>query len=136
MLAFRIYPLLTCRHFHLVVDKTRSPLGFSQQQSDREVEVTFNSPKATVAARATEGKFVEKANWIERLYYREEDRRGESSIDDCYQPGYFEVSVSPEQEAEFAVVTAASENNQRSQRNLRRHRQHDCMMLKACLNGS
>jgi predicted glycogen debranching enzyme len=116
--AFRIYPLLTCRHFHLVVDKTRSPLGFSQQQSGREVEVTFNSPKATVAARATEGEFIEKANWIERLYYREEERRGESSTDDCYQPGYFEVSVSPEQEAEFAVVTAASENNREAKESL------------------
>jgi predicted glycogen debranching enzyme len=116
--AFRIYPLLTCRHFHLVVDKTRSQLGFSQQQSDREVEVAFNSPKATVAARATEGEFIEKANWIERLYYREEDRRGESSIDDCYQPGYFEVSVSPEQETEFAVVTAASENNREARESL------------------
>jgi predicted glycogen debranching enzyme len=116
--AFRIYPLLTCRHFHLVVDKMRSPLGFSQQQSSREVEVAFNHPKATVAARATAGEFIEKANWIERLYYREEDRRGESSTDDCYQPGYFEVSVSPEQETEFAVVTAASENNREAKESL------------------
>ena len=110
--AFRIYPLLTCRHFHLVAHKTRSLLSFSQQQNGSEVEVTFNHPKATVAARATAGEFIEKANWIERLYYREEDKRGESSIDDYYQPGYFEFSVSPEQEAEFAVVTAASENKQ------------------------
>ncbi len=108
---FRVHPLLTCRHFHLVVDKTRSPLGLSQQHSGREVAVTFNRPKATVAARATEGVFVETKNWIERLYYREEDKRGESSIDDCYQPGYFEIAVSPEQKAEFAIVTAASESS-------------------------
>jgi predicted glycogen debranching enzyme len=116
--AFRIYPLLTCRHFHLVVDKTRSPLSFTQQQSGREVEVAFNHPKATVASRATAGEFIEKPNWIEHLYYREEDKRGESSTDDCYQPGYFEVSVSPEQEAEFAVVAAASENSREAQENL------------------
>ena len=115
---FRIYPLLTCRHFHLVVDKTRSPLSFSQMQSGREVEVAFNSPKATVASQATAGEFIEKTNWIERLYYREEDRRGESSTDDCYQPGYFEVAVSPNQKAEFAVVAAASENSREARENL------------------
>jgi predicted glycogen debranching enzyme len=115
---FRIYPLLTCRHFHLVVDRTRSPLDLSQQQNGGEVGVTFNSPKATVVARATEGVFIEKKNWIDRLYYREEDRRGESSIDDCYQPGYFEISVSPNQKAEFAIITAANENNREAKETL------------------
>lgn len=115
---FRIHPLLTCRHFHLVVDKTRNPLDFTQQQNNRKLEITFNRPKATVTARATEGVFVEKKNWIEHLYYREEGRRGESSIDDCYQPGYFEVSVSPGQKAEFAIVTAASESSREAKETL------------------
>jgi predicted glycogen debranching enzyme len=115
---FKIYPLLGCRHFHSIVDRMRNPLDFSQQQNGREVEVTFNNPKATVAARATEGEFVEKTNWIERLYYREESKRGESSTDDCYQPGYFEIPVSPKQKKEFAIITAASESNQESKENL------------------
>jgi len=113
-IKFRIYPLLNCRHFHLVIDRTRNPLDFSQQQNSREVEVTFNSPKATIAARTTEGEFIGKPNWIERLYYREEDRRGESSTDDCYQPGYFEIPISPKQKKEFAIITAANESNQES----------------------
>ena len=100
-------------------------MDFSQQQNGREVEVTFNTPKATVTARATEGEFIEKTNWIERLYYREEDRRGESSTDDCYQPGYFEISVPSKQEREFAIVTAASESSQECQGNLGSHRHHD-----------
>jgi predicted glycogen debranching enzyme len=96
----------------------RNPLDFSQQQNGREVEITFNNPKATVATRATEGEFVEKTNWIERLYYREESKRGESSTDDCYQPGYFKIPVSPKQKKEFAIITAASENNQEFKENL------------------
>ena len=108
----RVYPLLTCRHFHSVVDRRKNPLDFSQQQNDREVEVTFKAPKATVTVRSTMGGFNEKATWIERLYYWEEASRGESSTDDCYQPGYFEVLVPHKREKDFAVVTAASEDSQ------------------------
>jgi predicted glycogen debranching enzyme len=108
----RVYPLLTCRHFHSVIDRWKNPLNFSQQQNGGEIEVDFNTPKATVIVRSTTGEFTEKATWIERLYYREEVRRGESSTDDCYQPGYFEVLVPHKRERDFAVVAAASENSQ------------------------
>jgi predicted glycogen debranching enzyme len=108
----RVYPLLTCRHFHSVIDRWKNPLNFSQQQNGGEVEVGFNAPKATVTVRSTTGEFTEKATWIERLYYREEASRGESSSDDCYQPGYFEVLVPHKRERDFAVVAAASENSQ------------------------
>ncbi len=108
----RVCPLLTCRHFHSIVDRWKNPLSFSQKQNGGEVEVAFNIPKVTVAARATTGEFNEKATWIERLYYREEASRGESSTDDCYQPGYFEVLVPAKREEKFAIVTAASEKSQ------------------------
>jgi predicted glycogen debranching enzyme len=108
----RVYPLLTCRHFHSVVDRWKNPLDFSQQQNGGEVEVSFNTPKATVTVRSTTGEFNKKATWIERLYYREEASRGESSTDDCYQPGYFEVLVPHKRKKDFAIVTAASENSQ------------------------
>jgi len=107
----RVYPLLTCRHFHSVVDRAKNPLNFRQKQN-REVEVIFNTPKVAVTVRSTTGEFNEKATWIERLYYREEASRGESSRDDCYQPGHFEVLVPHKRERDFAVVTAASENSQ------------------------
>ena len=107
----RVYPFLTCRHFHTIVDRKRNPLSFSQKQNDGEVEVTFKAPKATVAVRATTGEFNKQAEWIDSLYYREEASRGESSTDDCHQPGYFEVLVPHKREKEFAIVTAASENS-------------------------
>jgi predicted glycogen debranching enzyme len=109
-----VFPLLTCRHFHSVVDRWRNPLDYSQKQNGREVEVTFNTQKAAITACATKGEFIEKTTWIERLYYREEGMRGESSTDDCFQPGYFEVIVPPRLEDEFAIVTAASESGENS----------------------
>ncbi len=108
----RIYPLLTCRHIHSVIERRRKPMNFSQHQNGREVEFNSNNPKASVAIRSTMSNFNEKAVWIERLYYSEEARRGESSMDDCYQPGYFQVVVPHKRDRDFAVIAAASENNQ------------------------
>jgi len=108
----RVYPLLTCRHFHSVVDRWRNPLNFSQQQNGGTVEFIFNNPKASVTVRSTMSDFNEKPAWIERLCYCEEASRGESSTDDCYQPGYFEVVVPHKRERDFAVAAAASENSQ------------------------
>jgi predicted glycogen debranching enzyme len=111
----RIFPLLTCRHYHSVIDKSAKPLSFSQQQNNNsEVQLTFNVPKAAIAVRTTEGEFHEKPNWIERLLYREEEMRGESSVDDCYQPGYFEITVPPKQEKVFTIAATAGENGQQN----------------------
>ncbi|MEM3378072.1 MAG: amylo-alpha-1,6-glucosidase [Candidatus Bathyarchaeia archaeon] len=107
--TFRIFPLLTCRHFHSV--RQRASMSFSQQQESNKVTVSFDAPKATIAAQTTLGNFVEKPVWIERLYYREEANRGESHLDDYYQPGYFELEL-PHGLSEFAIVSAASENSQ------------------------
>ncbi len=108
----RVYPLLTCRHFHSVIDRSNNPLNFSQNQNGGTVEFTFKNPEATVSVRSTISDFNEKPAWIERLYYCEEASRGESSTDDCYQPGYFEVVLPHKRDRTFAVVAVASKNSQ------------------------
>ncbi len=115
----RVFPLLTCRHFHSVIDKSATPLKFTQQQiSPREVQLTFNQPKASIAVRTTSGEFHEKPNWIERLRYRLEVMRGESSSDDCYQPGYYELNVPKSSKEKFAVIAAAGESSQQNAQTL------------------
>jgi predicted glycogen debranching enzyme len=108
----KIYPLLSCRHFHSVVDRRQTLIEFTQTNDDKEVELAFANPKASVALRATSGGLTPKPNWLDRLLYREEAARGESSMDDCYQPGYFEVTVPPKRQERFAVVAAASETSE------------------------
>ena len=107
----RVYPLLTCRHFHSVIDRSSNQLNFSQQQNGGGVELNFNNPKATVAVQCTLGGFKERSVWIERLYYCKEASRGESNTDDCYQPGYFEIVVPHKRNRDFALVAAASKNS-------------------------
>ena len=54
----KVAPLVTCRHFHSVVDRWRNPPSFSQQPNgSREVQLSFAAPKAAVTVRATEGSF-------------------------------------------------------------------------------
>ncbi|MGF3522257.1 MAG: glycogen debranching enzyme N-terminal domain-containing protein [Candidatus Bathyarchaeia archaeon] len=111
----RIFPLLTCRHFHHVVNNAANTLRFSQRQvNSGEVWWSFNQPAASVAIRVTDGDFYEQPAWIERMRYREEEKRGEAALDDCYQPGYFQVEVSSKNEKEFAVVAAAAEGEQQT----------------------
>ena len=111
-IKIQLYPLLTCRHYHNVVDRHRNPMNFTQENTIKEVTVSFPHPKATVVCRITEGTFTARANWVDRLTYREENSRGEANLDDCFQPGFFEVQVPSESKKMFAVsCAAASEAN-------------------------
>jgi predicted glycogen debranching enzyme len=102
----RIYPMLTCRHFHTTVHRGINPLQFSQKSNSQQSETAFEQPTATILCRATDGEFHEKINWVDDLLYREEVARGESSRDDCFQPGYFELALPAKTEKVFAVTAA------------------------------
>lgn len=115
----RIFPLLTCRHFHHVVSNAAKTFRFSQKRvTSSEVWWSFSQPNASVAVRLTEGAFYEQSAWIEKIRYREEEKRGETNLDDYYQPGYFQVEVPPKSEKEFAVVAVAAENEQQTAQTL------------------
>src|SRR4030066_1668881 len=111
----RVFSLLTCRHFHSVVNRSVNPLSLSQKQSDqREVQITSNTPKVAITLRATNGEFHEKPIWIERVRYREDEIRGESSVDDCYQPGYLEITAPADGKNKLAVITTVGEDSQQN----------------------
>ncbi len=109
-LQVHVFPLLSWRHFHDVIDSDSSLLEMRQKLGTRRIEFTFNNPSATAVLAISNGNFVEKSNIVRRLLYREEAFRGESSLDDCYQPGYFEISAQGNATTEFAVVAAVDQN--------------------------
>jgi predicted glycogen debranching enzyme len=108
----RVYPLLTCRHFHAVVNRAENPWQFTQRASHQESEIVFTNPAVTVLCRVTDGEFHEKINWVDGLLYWIEAARGEISIDDCFQPGFFELNVPAGEDREFAVCTAADHSGE------------------------
>lgn len=108
--AVKIYPILTCRHFHSVLDRQKSSLTFTQKSTAKESEIVFQNPAATILCRATEGVFHEGINWVDGLFYRVEAARGEASRDDCFQPGYFQVTLPARADKEFIVNVAADQD--------------------------
>ena len=108
----RLYPLLTCRYYHTVVYQSRFPLNFVLKSGGKQFQATFQRPQATIVCRITEGEFKEGVNWVTHIHYRDERLRGEADVDDCFQPGYFEVQVPADGEKEFAVTCAVSHEPQ------------------------
>jgi predicted glycogen debranching enzyme len=107
----KVYPVMSCRHFQSVVDRTAKPLSFTQTSKAKEVDLVFSQPNATLVSRAIEGTFSSNLHWIDKLRYRKEEEQNESSLDDCFQPGFFEFTLPHNHESKFALATAVTENN-------------------------
>ena len=103
----RVFPLINWRHFHSVTDRRRIPWEFVQKQEDKGVGIRLGVPWSTLAMNTTSGHYFPTGKWVERLYFREEAKRGESCLDDCYQPGCFEVDVEANKNENFAVIVVA-----------------------------
>lgn len=106
--TMRLYPMLTCRYYHTVIDRSRIPLNFTQESQQSSFQTHFSRPQATVACRVTEGKFVKALNWVDRLHFRDEAARVEADHDDCFQPGYFELTIPAQSSKTFTFTCSAS----------------------------
>ncbi|MDH5788431.1 MAG: amylo-alpha-1,6-glucosidase, partial [Candidatus Bathyarchaeota archaeon] len=106
----RVFPLINGRHFHSVTNRWKIPWEFAQKQDNKEAQMQFGLPKSVLVMRATNGRYHAIGEWIEKIYYREEAARGESSLDDCYRPGYFETSLNANEAEKFAFIMVADEN--------------------------
>ena len=106
----QVFPIINGRHFHSVTDRSKVPMEFVQKQGDKTTEMSLSTTQPVMTMAATRGHYFAKENWIDKMYLREEASRGESCFDDCYQPGFFEVSLGPNGNASFAVTAVAGEN--------------------------
>jgi predicted glycogen debranching enzyme len=108
-IEIHVFPLLACRHFHSVVDRWRNPPRFTQKNWRSRVEVNVEAPQSTVIIEAVQGVYCPSERWLERVYFREEHARGESYLDDWYQPGCFAFKVEGRIREKFALVMVAGE---------------------------
>ena len=107
----RVFPIITCRHFHSVVDRWRKPLNFAQKTHGKRVVVNVEAPHSTLVMEATDGLYFSMEKWVEKVYFSEEFSRGESFLDDWYQPGFFEIKID-RKHAKFAVTAFVGENEE------------------------
>ncbi|MGA2310116.1 MAG: amylo-alpha-1,6-glucosidase [Candidatus Bathyarchaeia archaeon] len=108
----QVFPIVNGRHFHSVTDRSKSPADFVQKQDGARVEMSLKPPQPVLIMNTTEGHYLARGKWVERIYLREEAHRGESCFDDCYQPGYFESSVKAGESKDFAIAAVAGEDEE------------------------
>ncbi len=107
----KLFPLLTCRHFHSVIDRSKNPFTFRTESKSRVFKIDFLSPQVSLICSSTDGEFKETQNMVDRLFYLDDWVRGESNLDDCFQPGFFELQVDAQTQKEFAVSAAVYQEN-------------------------
>ena len=109
-LTVSVYPLVSYRHYHYVI---ANPLYLHQVNTDNSVELHFNNPATTTIIRAIgDAKFTEQPKWVTGVFYREEANRGESAVDNSYQPGYFQFTVPAGERKTFAIAATIAENHE------------------------
>ena len=86
----QVFPLVSWRRFHSVLDRWKIPADFKQRQDRNRIEIAFQLPQSTLLMAATDGIYTAGEKWVERLHFREEAHRVESCFDDYFNPGYFE----------------------------------------------
>jgi predicted glycogen debranching enzyme len=106
----QIFPIINGRPFHSVTDRSKAPVEFVQKQDNGKAGMTLSLPQPVLMMAATSGHYFVKGKWIERVYLREEARRGETCFDDCYMPGYFDLQVEAGEKQSFAVTAVADQN--------------------------
>jgi predicted glycogen debranching enzyme len=111
--TIRVFPLLSYRHFHYTINRKENPLGLNQNQTENSVELTFNNPPASVILKAVSGYFIKRPVWVEGIFYREEENRGEASRDESYQPGFFEFKVPKLTTSKFGISVGVSDDRQK-----------------------
>jgi len=101
--VLKVYPLINMRHFYETTNKHE--LHFIQEEIPKGILFKAHPKKGYLALFSTRGIYVPDKNvWIEKLYFRKDDLRGESCFEDNYQPGFFKINLAPREISNFYIV--------------------------------
>jgi len=109
----RVSPLINSRHFHAVTDKDSIDWNFTQRQFEQGVTIQQSFPMSALIFFSDKGQYLaDKGEWVGNIYYRVEASRGESCLDDGFQPGSFELHVDSKDTKKFYVLTVAGKSEE------------------------
>jgi predicted glycogen debranching enzyme len=107
-LSIHVSPLVNSRHIYSMTDKNALQWSFLQKRlGDAVLLETSDSISSLILAPSQDSSFVEESWWIEKLFFRSDAARMESSVDDQFRPGFFSFSVEPKETKRFHVLAAA-----------------------------
>jgi predicted glycogen debranching enzyme len=100
----RILPYVNFRFFHSITDRRAISWEFIETNGGEKGWVKLEVPQASIMMASTIGRYFKKKKWMEGIYFREESLRGESYLDDYYQPGSFNVFLKGNSKGKFALI--------------------------------
>jgi predicted glycogen debranching enzyme len=110
--TIRLLPLVNMRHFHETTSKQNIQRQFNQELLGSGVKVRCPQTQEHLTLLSTDGVYTPSRNlWIERLYYRTDEQRGENCVDDNYQPGFFTLELGPKSEKTFFLAAIAGKDD-------------------------
>jgi predicted glycogen debranching enzyme len=111
-----VSPLVNSRHIYSITDKDTLPWRFVQKRCREGVLIeTSDSLSSLILSSGNNHSFVEESWWVEKLFFRVDASRSESSIDDQFRPGWFNFSVDPNEKKRFYVLAVAGKNGKEAQ---------------------
>jgi len=92
--ALYLYPLINMRHFYETTRKGDFEASRKTFQNGSLFE--FSPKRGFLSLSVTSGVYVDHGDiWVEKIYFRRDDLRGENCLDDCLQPGFFRIDLKP-----------------------------------------
>jgi predicted glycogen debranching enzyme len=114
--SFHVSPLVNSRHIYKTTDKNKIKWGFIQKCQRKTLTIEpSDSLSSLILSSSKDGSFVEESWWIEKMFFRVDASRSESSIDDNFRPGFFKFSVNPKETKQFYVLAVAGKNGAEAQ---------------------
>ncbi|MEM2914022.1 MAG: amylo-alpha-1,6-glucosidase [Candidatus Bathyarchaeia archaeon] len=111
--CMNIKPLINSRHFYEVTDSQVNLLEFIQKPILNGVMLEIKPQNNYLALSLTSGRYLaDKKGWIEKIYFRVDGSRGESCLDDNYQPGSFFVGINPKERKSFYLIATVGETEE------------------------
>jgi predicted glycogen debranching enzyme len=111
-----VSPLVNSRHIYNTTDKNKIEWSFTQKHQGKTVTIKPSDSLSSLTLSSSNGaSFVEESWWIEKMFFRVDASRSESSIDDNFRPGFFKFHVNPKETKQFYVLAAAGKNGAETQ---------------------
>lgn len=112
-ITIHIAPLVNSRHFHSVTRSEHLAWKFVQKSFGRGVILEPSIQLSSLLLYSSSGRYVAgTGKWVKDVYFRADACRGDSCLDDEFQPGFFEVDVGAKTKARFHIVAAAGKDEQ------------------------
>lgn len=115
--SVHISPLVNSRHIYNTTDRDSLSWSFIQKRYREAVVIeTSDSLSSLILSSGNDNSFVEESWWVEKIFYRVDASRRESSVDDQFRPGFFKFSVGPKEKKKFYVLAVAGKKGKGAQK--------------------